>query len=379
MKVLVFANLRPHKVGSYERLVAALAAAMRTRRHTLIHVVAAEPCADVAELWRSAGARWGVLPGWTDDSGGEHAWRFCVPAMRWLAREQPDVAVVEFGNEVPAAIVRIACFFLHSRTRWVWVQHQRIEPPSPLAAHLSRIRLVGVLFSAVVTLYDGGRRSLLLRHVKGSRVRLIPNAVALPDPMCSRAEIREKLGAGPLDIVAVAVGSLITRKRVGFLLEAMRSLPPKALNRARLWIVGDGPQGEDLRARAAAMGTGDKVIFLGARSDVGDVLRGADIFVHAATAEASSYAIMEAMCAGLPCIVTAAGAAAEQVLDGETGYVCDTDDSSRFASEWAVLTSDDERRLNMGRRARERWKTEFAVDLAVRRYVALYDELGRIS
>lgn len=376
MNVLVLANIRPSKPGSYERLVAALSQAMRSRGHALTYGLAGGPDGAVAEMWRGAGVRWGVIEGWTDAEGREHAWRFCAPALRLILKERPDVTVVEFGNELPAAAVRAACGVLCPRTRWVWIQQQRIEVPSTPAAHLSRIRLLGCLFARVVAVYEGGRRSLEMRRVRRDRIRVVGNAVSLPEAGRPRAEVRRSLGAAPDSVVAIAVGSLIARKRVRFLLEALAALSPQAQARTVLWIVGEGSQRRELEAYARERGLGARAVFLGARSDVGDLLRASDLFVHAATAEASSYAIMEAMCAGLPCVVGEAGAAAEQVGDGNTGFVCDLDDVGGFAGKWSTVATDDARRINMGSLAHERWRTEFAVDVAVGKYVALYEELG---
>lgn len=370
-KVLFFCNLLPRKCGSFEALLVALAREMAAQGDRIRFAFAGEPVAPVAAALAQSGARWDTIPGWSDGEGREHPWRFTGPSLRLLRREKPDVAVVHFGNELPSLAAALAWRATGARTRWVWQQDQRIAPPTALTARVSRIRLAASAFDAFVAVYDGGARSLARRGVPQTRIHTIFNSVPPYEPSRPRGWLRAALGLSENDVLAVAVGSLIERKRIDFLLDAMAVAADRG-TRFHLAVAGDGPLREALAQRARQAGIEARTHFLGLRDDVREVLAEADLFVHAAAAEGSSYAILESMAAGLPAVVTDAGAAREQVVDGQTGWVMDSKDFYGFVDRLIGLCGCAPRRREMGDTARARWRRDYLTETAARRYASLY-------
>ena len=81
---------------------------------------------------------------------------------------------------------------------------------------------------------------------------------------------------------------------------------------ADLVVAGSGAELPMWRSRAAAAGMGDRIRFLGFRSDVPEILSALDGLVHPARYEAYGLAVHEAVCRGIPSIVSASAGIAER-------------------------------------------------------------------
>jgi N-acetyl-alpha-D-glucosaminyl L-malate synthase BshA len=137
-------------------------------------------------------------------------------------------------------------------------------------------------------------------------------------------------------------------KRVGDLLEVLlrvrRELP------ARLVAVGDGPERAGLEARAAELGLGEAVQFLGKRDDFVDLLREADAFVLPSETESFGVAALESLSAGVPVFAYRVGGLPEVVSD-DVGRLVEPYDVDALAR--AVIDGiGDRARLSRAARAR---------------------------
>lgn len=220
----------------------------------------------------------------------------------------------------------------------------------------------------------------------------------------SRLRVSESSSAdsGNQKVLLVTTGSLIPRKRIDFLIRAFAALevgkqkksiaregakPTKEENNSsfafsrlrvrqipswRLLIIGEGPERARLAALATELGIADRVHFLGLRNDIREILPECDIYLHASLAETCTYAITESMAAGIPAVVTVAGAAREQIDSGHTGYVLDRDDAEGFAMRLGELMEDSARRSSMGQAAQARWNERYRVEVAAKQFAAMY-------
>jgi len=376
MKVLFFCNLMPNKVGAFEQLLVRMGKMFREGGDSLVLAFASEPISDVARALTASGTRWHIVQGWDGPDRGVRPWAFLLEALRLLRAERPDIAVVHFGNELPtlAAIGASRLLGLGS-VRWVWQQDQRISDPGPRSSRLSRIGLLRPFVHHFVAVYDGGRRSLTLRGVPESRISVIHNAVAEPRAKQPRGWLRTALDIPSSTVVLTSVASLLARKRTGFLLECVSRLASRDVD-ACLVLVGEGPDRALLERRARDLELGDRVHFLGLRNDVSEILSDSDVFVHAALSEACSYAILESMAAGIPAVVCEAGAAREQVEDGESGFVVSPGDPETFVERLTLLSGDPTRRGSFGAAARARWHERYRVENTGAKYLCLYRNLA---
>ena len=138
-------------------------------------------------------------------------------------------------------------------------------------------------------------------------ITIIPHAVdakALRYDEAVRAEVRAHYGLEDCLVVG-HVGRLHYQKNHPFLLEAFARLHQRE-PRARLVLVGDGPDLLSLEAKAVDLGVSSAVLFLGHRDDVSRLLQAFDLFAMPSRVEGLGKAAVEAQAAGLPCILSSA-------------------------------------------------------------------------
>jgi len=177
--------------------------------------------------------------------------------------------------------------------------------------------------------------------------------------------------AGP---VIVSVGRLLPHKGQALLIEAFGRLAGRHPG-AALWIIGEGPERDELHARAAASPAAARVIFLGTRSDVPAVLARANIFTHASSWEGMSNAVLEGMAAGLPSVVAAAPGVIECHLNEITGMIV-ARNAEALTAGLEHLLANPELCTRMGAAARARVREHYSMETNRRRYLELF---GRIT
>jgi glycosyltransferase involved in cell wall biosynthesis len=377
MKVLLFCNLVPGKLGAYENLLIRIGEAFAEVGDELVLALAGSPLDLVEARLLECGVRYHVIQGWSEGNGVEHPWAFCHPALRLLRIERPDVAAVHFGNELPSLYVSLVAGVAGlGRTRWIWEQDQQIRDPSALTARVSALRALRIRFRHFLAVYEGGRESMRKRGIPGSGISVIHNSIG--DYASSRADgwLHQELGIPADHLLLAGTASLISRKRVDFSIRAFAMAKAKTKTPIDLVVIGDGPERLALPDLIEKEGLTDSVHLLGARSDVREILAQADVYVHSALGEGCAYAITESMAAGLPAVVTEAGAANEQVISGKSGYVVRRDDMDAFASRIIDLVEQPDLRDQMGAVARHQWETHYRVETAAQRYHEMYRDLA---
>ncbi len=144
--------------------------------------------------------------------------------------------------------------------------------------------------------------------------------------------------------------------------------------RARLLMIGDGPDRETAERLADELGVGEQVQFVGSDLDVETVLPQLDLFLLPSEQESFGLAALEAMACGVPVIATAVGGLPELVEEGKSGYLFPLRDVDAMAACAVELLSDPAllAKLKTGARARaEQFDRASTID----RYEAYY---GRV-
>jgi glycosyltransferase involved in cell wall biosynthesis len=190
------------------------------------------------------------------------------------------------------------------------------------------------------------------------RVSVLPNAVdpllfAGGNEVATAVRARHDLGAA---VVIGFVGSLKPWHGVDLLLEAFADLSDKQL---RLLIVGDGPQAETLRLRAAASDLAGTVIFTGQvpHAQIGAYLAAMDIAVAPYRASGpdqgsfyfSPLKVFEYMAAGLPVVAPHLGQIVEVVKHGQHGFLYPPDETRALTAHLLQLIRNPAQRTQMGR------------------------------
>lgn len=99
------------------------------------------------------------------------------------------------------------------------------------------------------------------------------------------------------------VGKFTYLKNHSFLIEVFKKVS-SILPKARLMLIGDGPLEEEIHQMAVDYGLVDKILFLGKRNDVPNLLQAMDVFLLPSKFEGLGLVLIEAQASGLTCIAS---------------------------------------------------------------------------
>jgi len=211
-----------------------------------------------------------------------------------------------------------------------------------------------------------------------ARWSVIRNGIDLghfrPDDGAGRASARARL---PLlcDIPAdaplvVCVGRLCRQKGQDVLLRAWPQVGA-AVPDARVVLVGDGPDREQLRSVAPP-----GVLFAGARRDIRPWFQAADVVVLPSRWEGMALAPLEAMACGRPVVVTDVNGARESLPPGHADLaLVPPEDPQALAAALSRLLADSALREEMGRQAQVHTRASCDVRKTAAAVSGLYQEL----
>ncbi len=175
--------------------------------------------------------------------------------------------------------------------------------------------------------------------VPAERILFIPNGVdrARYRPAEDRAALRRELGLPEHERLLLFVGHEFARKGLRFIIEGMASC--RSVAQPVLLVVGADRPGA-YRDRARALGLGDRVRFLGPRSDLWRLYGACDLFVFLSNYESCPLVGLEALASGLPILTTRVNGMEDFVRDGENGLFVERDGQA-FARALERLLDDE--------------------------------------
>jgi glycosyltransferase involved in cell wall biosynthesis len=358
-RLLVWVLGQLDKRASFEDYVLRLV--QRSHEADLAVEIVAGPAADPAlraEL-EAAGATLTCLP----EAAQESPWRFA----REMLRRRPALVHCHFGS--PSTVLAPVARLLGARA-FVFTDHgsrRTVEAPggSVLALRRLRRRLQAVFINRwlPVSSFNG---DMIAREVGCSRdrVRTLFNGIDMTRARRAEAEgrvaIRARLGLPADARIALFAGGLNEAKGVADLLaiqDALLAANPKAM---MIWA-GDGL----LRAEVDRT-AGPRVLVLGRRNDVPELLCAADVLlVPSRWFEAFSLVLAEAAACGVAAVASRIGGIPEVLLDGETGLLVPPGDRTALLEAATRLLADDDLRACLGAAAKRRAATAFCLDRMV--------------
>jgi glycosyltransferase involved in cell wall biosynthesis len=202
---------------------------------------------------------------------------------------------------------------------------------------------------------------------------------AFMDSDLTREEARTQLCLSDKDaFVYGTVGRLSETKGQKVLLKAFARVYKK-YPKSWLIITGKGRLELELRALSAELNIHERVVFLGYRTDILEVLKAYDVFVLPSIAEGLPGALLEAMATGIPVIASRVGGVPEILNDPSLGIMVSPSSTDELVSAMERLCSMDEMRRNMiGEALRERVLEEFTKEKMIsaisREYVTVINE-----
>lgn len=222
----------------------------------------------------------------------------------------------------------------------------------------------------------------LSRHtgVALDKISVLHNSIRpqLPASAAEAKAVRSRFGIADNEPLILAVGRLSKEKAHLDLLAAFSRLrESNPGSKARLIILGDGPERERLEAATDSSGNKDSVIFAGQLSDVWPFYAAADVFVLPSHSEGSPNVLLEAMAAGIPIVATAVGGVPEMVEHNQNALLVPANDPSALADAIARVLADGELAQRLTADASALVGTRYSPENYVRSLVEIYREVLR--
>ena len=213
----------------------------------------------------------------------------------------------------------------------------------------------------IIAVCRESRDVLLANGCAPDKIQVIYNGIE-PQAETRRTEtLRRELGVGEDVFLILCLARFDPEKGLDFLVRSLARLRERTQRPFCCAIAGDGPLLDAVRAQALASGLEKEVRLLGFRTDVPELLAGADIYVCSSQCnEALSFAILEAMNAGLPLVVTDVGGNRDLAeTEGVCGYVTDYGDTEAFSGAMLELMEHADIRREKSAAAREKIARRF--------------------
>lgn len=170
------------------------------------------------------------------------------------------------------------------------------------------------------------------------------------------------------------IGRLSEQKGMTYFIEAA-AITSKIHPEARFIIVGDGEEREQLYAIVKKKGLLDRVLFLGYRNDIQNVMSQLDFVVLSSLWEGLPLTPIEAYSVGKTVIGTAVDGTIEIIRDGVDGYLVEPRNPEQLAERMNELIENSEMRKELELRAKERYQIEFSFDKLTQRYIEFYKSI----
>ncbi|GGA33411.1 glycosyltransferase [Paenibacillus physcomitrellae] len=222
-------------------------------------------------------------------------------------------------------------------------------------------------------------RYITIKASPPDKILLMPNGIDMERFSLSarvRVQIRRELGVEGR-FVWLAVGRLAPEKdyltMLGAFAEVRRSFP-----QTMLLIAGIGPEEAELKRYCREEGLEEQVRFLGLRTDIPDLMHGADAYLMSSKWEGLPMVLLEAGASGLPMVATDAGGNREIVQHGVNGYLSAPSDPLALAGEMLKLLGlTSSQQAAMGRFSQERIGRDYDIRAIARRWEVLYEQAER--
>jgi glycosyltransferase involved in cell wall biosynthesis len=284
------------------------------------------------------------------------------------ADRKPDLIVTQSINaDIVGSVIASRAHAAHVSTA-----HFNVGPGAPRSRYRALLgRLVAPRVDRVIAVSEAQLPRLRRLGYRSEAIRIVANGVEAPLVVRPAHEVREALGIGPSEFLALLVATLRPEKRAELFVAAVRRAHV-ADPRVRGVLAGGGSELERVRACAGSDGV---VQVLGARADVPDLMGAADAVCLASDAEGVPMVILEAMALGRPVVATDVGGVSEAVESGETGLLVPTNDEAALAAAFLQLVADPGLRRRLGEKGRQRYRECFGIDRMVEEYAQVFEDV----
>jgi glycosyltransferase involved in cell wall biosynthesis len=250
--------------------------------------------AKAVELLKEAGIATYCL----DRKPGSSVFGLTAAAKLWLLAQRKRFDVIHSHLGLSDAFTGLVRQFSPAPYEHVLTVH---------STKMIRSRVAKLLCGSPTVVYCS-RASAGAVKMRHNRSVIIPNGIPLAKfrySQSSRVALRASLDLPESAFVAISVGNLRVGKNYDCAISGIaadRNILAEA--NIHYLICGDGPESQRLKTKVTELGLIDRVHFLGVRNDVADLLSAADLFLSTSLFEGMPLAVLEALAASLPCLLS---------------------------------------------------------------------------
>ncbi|MCY9361949.1 N-acetyl-alpha-D-glucosaminyl L-malate synthase BshA [Bacillus spizizenii] len=188
------------------------------------------------------------------------------------------------------------------------------------------------------------------------------------------AAIKEKYGILPDEKVVIHVSNFRKVKRVQDVIRVFRNIAGKT--KAKLLLVGDGPEKSTACELVRKYGLEDQVLMLGNQDRVEELYSISDLKLLLSEKESFGLVLLEAMACGVPCIGTNIGGIPEVIKNNVSGFLVDVSDVAAATDRAMSILEDEQLSKRFTEAAMEILKNEFSSQKIVSQYEQIYADLA---
>lgn len=232
------------------------------------------------------------------------------------------------------------------RQPWYWKLMNRIFTPGD---------------HRIISVCSEGADIMKQNGVAADRIQVIFNGIDATAPLPGDRGVLREFGIGDTERVISILARFAPEKGLDFLCQAIARVKQRTQVPFRVLLMGDGELFDSIRSQAAHLGLEDTVILTGFRTDTAGLLAASDLYLNSSKCnEAMSFAILEALGAGLPVVATDVGGNSDLVhLGGKCGEILAYGDVEGYAAAIVKLLENDALRAEYSRAARHKATHEF--------------------
>lgn len=201
------------------------------------------------------------------------------------------------------------------------------------------------------------------------RIKVLSTGIDLKKFDCDGlGKIRNEFGISKNQFFILFIGMLTERKRVDYVIRVAKRLLRNGFN-VKTLIVGHGPLEEEYKSMIPD-NFKDKIVLVGSRTDVKDLLCDCDVLFLPALGEGLPGVVMEAMACGKPVVATDEGCTPD-LVDRETGFLINENDEQGHYNALKKLVLDRKLGKELGSGGLRKIKN-FDWNFVIKKYLRLY-------
>lgn len=300
---------------------------------------------------------------------------YTFSSLLWLFRNQSKYQIIHCHRAESPTTVGVLAKFLYGKRVIVKISGGDL---GLVNQSIRKSLLSSVDMFAVLT--GRARAHLIDCGFAEARIEIIPNGVDtnryVPLSHKAKLSMREKLGLPIDEKLVIFVGRLHPVKGLDTLLYAWQKVSQSIeIDRARLLIVGEGPEEPFLRQLVTQLGLEATTLFLGRRDNVVKYLQSTDVLVLPSLSEGLPNALLEAMACGLAAVATDVGGSNDVINNLENGILIHPRDPKALSDALLTLLNDKKLAARLGQEARKTIEERYSLDQVVNQYMRLYQSL----